>query len=66
MRENGIQIEYRGFFMSDKRTGPMSVRLPDDIKEWLKKKSKSNDRSTNAEITRILREKKQEEEFKAA
>lgn len=52
--------------MSDKRTGPMSVRLPDDIKEWLKKKSKSNDRSTNAEITRILREKKQEEEFKAA
>ena len=52
--------------MSDKRKGPMSVRLPDDLEKWIKSKSKSNDRSANAEITRIKKEKKQEEESKAA
>lgn len=44
------------------------VRLPEEISEWLKHRAKTQDRSMNAEIVRILRERKEadEQEAKAA
>lgn len=44
------------------------VRMPEDISDWLKRKAKDQDRSMNAEIVRILRERKEAEgqEAKAA
>lgn len=48
--------------MKGTKKNPTSVRLPDDIKIWIKAKSKSNDRSENYEIVRILRERKQQED----
>lgn len=44
------------------------VRLPEEISEWLKHRAKTQDRSMNAEIVRILRERKEadEQETKAA
>ncbi len=37
------------------------VRIPEDISEWLKHRAKDQDRSMNAEIIRILRERKEAE-----
>lgn len=44
------------------------VRLPEDIYEWTKARAREQDRSLNAEIIRILRERKETErqEAKAA
>lgn len=41
---------------------PISFRLQPDIRLWLTEKSKSEDRSLNAEINRMLRQLKELEE----
>lgn len=38
-------------------TKPFGLRLPDDIRQWLKAFAEQNMRSQNAEIAIILREK---------
>lgn len=37
------------------------VRIPEDISEWLKHKAKDQYRSMNAEIVKILQERKEAE-----
>lgn len=46
--------------MTDKKI--FGLRLPDDVREWLKASAEHNMRSQNAEITVILREKMQRSE----
>lgn len=41
---------------------PISFRLQPDIRLWLTEKAKSEDRSLNAEINRVLRQVKELEE----
>jgi len=36
----------------------ISIRMPADISNWLKKQAAKNDRSINKEIVRVLREVK--------
>ncbi|TDX88472.1 Arc-like DNA binding dprotein [Neorhizobium sp. R1-B] len=43
--------------MTDKKI--FGLRLPDDVRRWLKASAEQNMRSQNAEITVILREKMQ-------
>lgn len=40
---------------------PLQLRLPEDIKDWARKKAKDNDRSMNSMIVRILRERMEQE-----
>ncbi|MDX9988648.1 Arc family DNA-binding protein [Thiothrix unzii] len=49
---------------SDKKT---QARIPAEVHQWLAERAKTNDRSMNAELVRILKEvKAKEEEQKAA
>lgn len=52
--------------MKTKQMPPMPIRLPTELKEWLKAQAESNHRSVNAEITAILlaERKKQERRLK--
>ena len=44
---------------TEKRT---QVRMPGDVHQWLTHRAKQNDRSMNAELIRILKEAKEQEE----
>ena len=49
---------------SDKKT---QARIPAEVHQWLAERAKTNDRSMNADLVRILKEvKAKEEEQKAA
>lgn len=45
-----------------KPTSPYPLRMEDDVKAWIKKRAKANDRTVHAELNRILREIKEGEE----
>ena len=47
---------------TNKRPPAYSLRLVADVREWVVEKAKESDRSLNAEINRILRKQKEEEE----
>ena len=40
--------------MANKQQLPMPVRLPQDLKDWIKSRADANLRSVNAEITALL------------
>lgn len=48
------------------RTTPFGLRMPKDLRDWVKKRAWRNDRSMNGEIIAILREKRDEEQKKQA
>lgn len=41
---------------------PLGVRLPDDLRKWLKHQAVENDRSLNAEIYNRLKESRRRQE----
>lgn len=47
--------------MANKQIPPTPVRLPDDLKSWVKQRARSNHRSVNGEIITILSNEKQQE-----
>lgn len=49
-----------------KRPDPISVRIPLDMKEWLKARAIENSRSMNGEILALLKATKQAEQNEAA
>jgi hypothetical protein len=44
-------------FMPNVRTAPTSIRLPADLKSWIEARSILTDRSTNAAIVELLRDR---------
>lgn len=48
-----------------KQQAPTPVRMPDDLKKWVKSMAASNLRSVNAEIVAILMEQRQQREKRA-
>lgn len=47
--------------MASKQIPPTPVRLPDDLKSWVKQRARSNHRSVNGEIITILSNEKQQD-----
>lgn len=47
--------------MATKQIPPTPVRLPNELKLWVKQRAKSNHRSVNGEIITILSNEKQQE-----
>lgn len=47
--------------MATKQIPPTPVRLPDDLKSWVKERAKLNHRSVNGEIITILSNEKQQD-----
>lgn len=47
--------------MNRPQAKPYPLRLDEDLNAWIKERAKRNDRSINAELVRILREKMQQE-----
>lgn len=47
----------------NEKTRPLSFRLQPDIREWLEYRARTQDRSLNAEVNRILRLVKEGEEI---
>lgn len=46
-----------------KNKGPLGLRVPDDLRQWLKNKAEQNKRSLNSEIwLRLERSRREEEE----
>ncbi|WP_300585227.1 Arc family DNA-binding protein [Marivita sp.] len=43
------------------QTVPFGLRMPDEIKEWAKRRAKEEDRSMNSMIVRILKERMEQE-----
>jgi len=50
----------------DKKIQSFQMRMPMEIKNWITRKAKNNDRSINAELVRLLRQAKELEETNAA
>ena len=48
----------QGGQMPTKQKAPMPVRLPDDLKAWVKSQAEANMRSVNAEIVSLLLKEK--------
>ena len=48
--------------MTTKATSPISVRLPEKIRSWIKTKAKNNRRSMNAEFLLIIEDAMKKEE----
>lgn len=40
--------------MATKQQAPTPIRLPEELKEWIKERANANLRSVNAEITALL------------
>ena len=49
---------------NDRKKTPYPLRMTDEVKEWITKRAKDNDRTVHAELSRILREVKEAEEQK--
>ena len=49
---------------NEKKQSPYPLRMADDVKDWIKKRAKSNDRTVHSELNRILKEVKEAEEEK--
>ncbi|UOG91795.1 MAG: Arc family DNA-binding protein [Candidatus Thiothrix sulfatifontis] len=49
-----------------KQASPYPLRMADDVKTWLQQRAKANDRTVHAEIIRILKEAREEEQRHAA
>lgn len=47
--------------MRQDKQKPYSLRLADELKQWVQKKARNNDRSINAEINRIVRKAKEQD-----
>ena len=47
---------------NDRKKTPYPLRMTDEVKEWITKRAKDNDRTVHAELSRILREVKEAEE----
>lgn len=45
---------------------PTSIRIPSDIKDWLKERAEANHRTVNGEILALLKATKQSEAVKEA
>lgn len=52
--------------MLNKQQAPTPVRLPEDLKTWLKVRAEENFRSVNAEVIAILMAARKQEEKRAA
>lgn len=48
--------------MARQQMKPYPLRLPSDLSEWLKKRAKMECRSLNAELIKIVRDVKEEED----
>ena len=46
------------------RNPPLSLRLDLELAKWVKDRAKAGDRSLNAEINRLIRQAKEEDEQK--
>lgn len=42
----------------EERTTPFGLRMPKDLRDWVRERARRNDRSMNGEIIAILREKR--------
>ena len=51
---------------TEKPTSPYPLRMTDDVKAWLKRRAKGNDRTVHAELNRILKEVMEADEKKSA
>ncbi|UFS64871.1 MULTISPECIES: Arc family DNA-binding protein [Paracoccus] len=40
---------------------PFGLRMPDEVKDWIKEKARREGRSMNSQIVQMLREKKEAE-----
>lgn len=52
--------------MANKQQSPTPVRLPPELKDWLKARAKANVRSVNAEITALLLQAREIEQKQVA
>ena len=52
------------FKMEDVRPKPYPLRLDPELSQWVKGRAKAGDRSLNAEINRLIRQAKEEDEQK--
>ncbi len=50
--------------MEDVRPKPYPLRLDPELSQWVKGRAKAGDRSLNAEINRLIRQAKEEDEQK--
>lgn len=41
---------------------PYPLRMADELKTWIQQRAKSNDRSVNAELNRLIKQAKEAEE----
>ncbi len=48
--------------MKDTRPKPYPLRLEPELNQWVKVRAKDSDRSVNAEINRLLRQAKENEQ----
>ena len=51
--------------MTSKPKTPYPLRLPADLREWAEKQARANDRSLHAELVRLVRHAKEEEQKQA-
>lgn len=52
--------------MAGKQQKSYPLRLEEDLAKWVKERAKGGDRSINAELVRIVRQAKEEEEKQKA
>lgn len=50
--------------VAEKPTSPYPLRMADDVKAWIKRRAKANDRTLHAELNRILKDVKEADEQK--
>ena len=50
--------------MNGNRAKPYPLRLDPELSQWVKDRAKAGDRSLNAEINRLIRQAKEEDEQK--